>query len=189
MDGHAIKGLPYDPPTDDSAVTKKWVLDQLANLPDTSVPVGTIAFWLDSSTPSGWFRCDGGTFNTQLFPKLHRYLSGLDVYTRSGTVPVFNDTWMGSVGVQNGWTPGKQRSSLTARPSTKFETDELGEHSHFMGETGEVSGDKSGGRFYPNTSGPEATSREGKHKHSISSGGDSITRPPTVTGYWIIKHD
>ena len=189
MDNNAIKGLPYDPPTDDSAVSKKWVLDQLANQPDTSVPVGTIAFWMANTDPKGWFRCNGGSYDRRAYPKLHSFLSGLDIYQTSGVLPAFNDYWMGQVGVQNGWPTGKKRSSQTARPSTAFKTNKLGEHSHFMGRTGEVSGDKSGGRFYPSTDGPSKTSNEGLHEHLIVDGGDVITRPPTVTGYWIIKHD
>ena len=198
MDNHAIKGLPYDPPTDDSAVSKKWVLDQIAAIPDTSVPVGTIAFWANTTTPRGWYLCKGQAFDRSLNPKLHQYLSGLDIYPTPGRLPDLSDYWMGQVGTQNGAVPGKRKGSLTAKPSTEFKTDNIGEHSHStVGMNNrKMSAAPNSGREcirpygYGDSASPEyPTNSKGKHEHKIASGGDSITRPPTVTGYWIIKHD
>jgi microcystin-dependent protein len=199
MDGNAIKGLPYDPPTDDSAVTKKWVLDQIAAQPDTSVPVGTIAFWpKGGNAPSGWFFCNGGSFDTTKYPKLHQFLNGLDIYPSRGRTPNLNDRWLGQIGTENGNAPGKFKSSLTKKPSNDFVTNKAGAHSHTTvgmnnrkmsaaPNTGRECIRPYGIKDDPSPEYP-TTSHDG-HTHKIASGGDSITRPPTVTGYWIIKHD
>ena len=189
MDGNAIKGLPYNPPTDDSAVSKKWVLDQIAAIPDTSVPVGTIAFWVNDSSPSGWLKLDGSSFDRNKYPKLHKYLQGLDIYRTNGRLPDLDDKWLGQIGPNNGQQVGKEKTSMTAKPTADFETGENGDHTHRVGTPGEVQGSKSAGRFTYDINSGSPTSSAGKHKHKIAKGGDNITRPPTVTGFWIIKHD
>ena len=189
MDGNALVGLPYDPPTDDSAVSKEWVLDQIKNQPDTSVPVGTIAFWMGSSAPTGWFKCNGSTFDHTRYTRLHNHLRGLPIYTTTGYLPDLNDHWLGQCGFYNGTSPGVKKVSLTRLPANSFMTSTTGAHTHKFGRPANVDGKASEGRMYYDTENGNPTSKEGDHRHVVSEGGDSITRPPSITGFWIIKHD
>ena len=190
MDDNPITGLPYDPPTDDSAVSKKWVLDQLDNLPNQSVPVGVISFWISADDqPAGYLRLDGDTFSIQKYPKLHTFLARNFHGYSTGTLPKLDDHWLGQVGRNNGLNPGRKVDYLTSLPKNDFKTNNTGAHTHKFGIAGQVSGDKSDGRMYHNPTSGLPTSSAGAHEHKIASGGDAITRPPSLTGYWIIKHD
>ena len=190
MDDNPITGLPYDPPTDDSAVSKKWVLDQLDNLPNQSVPVGVISFWISADDqPAGYLRLDGDTFSIQKYPKLHTFLARNFHGYSTGTLPKLDDHWLGQVGRNNGLNPGRKVDYLTSLPKNGFKTNNTGAHTHKFGIAGQVSGDKSDGRMYHNPTSGLPTSSAGAHEHKIASGGDAITRPPSLTGYWIIKHD
>ncbi len=92
-----------------------------------------------------------------------------------------------------------------------------GAHRHNMGSVDNVDGKSSGGRFFPNIDGPEKTSehlghthavtisggvsdykdsnpldrttnnQSANHTHTITGGGDNVTRPESVIGYWIIR--
>ena len=45
-----------------------------------SVPVGFVGYWMGtvSNIPSGWFICNGSTFNTTLYPKLYKALNNVN---------------------------------------------------------------------------------------------------------------
>ena len=71
-------------------------------------------------------------------------------------------------------------------PTTPFVTANDGEHRHAIGNSGTVNGSSSTGRFYADTNGSIKTSYDGVHNHAIT-GGDVVTRPPTLAVHFIIK--
>ena len=142
--------------------------------------------------------CNGASFDTTKYPKLHNYLSGLAIYPNRGYLPNFDDRWLGQVGTNNGSAVGKFKDSMTAKPNNDFVTNNAGSHSHkTVGMNNrKMSAAPNTGRecIRPYGTGDDAspeypTDSHPGHTHKIASGGDTITRPPTVVGRWIIKHD
>jgi hypothetical protein len=146
-------------------------------------------FWMSKDPAKGYLHCDGSSFDRQKYPNLHSFLlRNYPGYT-SGYTPEFYDTWCSSVGPHNSWGVGKKVESLTKKPTVPFKTNETGSHTHKFATAAEVQGSKSSGRMYYDTENGLPTSSAGEHQHSITDGGDGITRPPSLIGYWIIKHD
>ena len=166
--------------------------------PVGSLPTGTIVMWFGSNAPEGWLICDGRSFNTDELSNLHAHLQSVPNY-ESGKTPDFRGLYPGGAGTApsnrggNALTIGGEPETnayhayKTARPSTKFKTSTGGNHKHKIGNTGTVSGSKSGGRFYPDVNGDKKTGVAGEHSHTIYAGGDDTTRPPTLSVHFIIK--
>jgi hypothetical protein len=119
-----------------------------------------------------------------------------------------------SLNTRSTWKTGKP-SSLTLSSSSggshshsfsdSGTTSTIGDHSHAIGTTGNVDGNKSGGRFYPGSSGVSSgpagshshtfsvsgtTGTHSGHTHTINSNNwDSYTRPYSYGVNYIIKHD
>ena len=198
MDGNDLNGLQNPPPTDTSAASKEWVLELLDEI--RAVPVGVIMYWPSSKPiPTGWFKMDGASFNTSQYPQLHEVLQGITGYT-SGKIPDYKGYFLHHTAgmdeyYDNGGLPGKKLEMRTALPRIDFKTDEI-EHDHKT-----IGMNKRGMSAAPNTGrncirpygtgddpAPEYPVNKHKHKHVIT-GGDPVTRPKTVNGYWIIRGD
>ena len=178
-------------------------------------PVGSLVAFAGAAAPAGWLLCDGGAI-----PGTYTQLIAIV----GDNTPNLKGKFLGGAG-GNDLTLGSTYNDATRKPrngsfsmsadavgnhshsfSGSGTTGSNGSHSHKMGVTGKTSGDKSSGRFYPDTSGPSTTSSAGDHSHSFSvsgstgSGGghghtvsssnwDSYTRPHTYAVNYIIKHD
>lgn len=166
--------------------------------PVGSLPTGTIVMWFGSNAPEGWLICDGRSFNTTELSNLHAHLQTVPNY-ESGKTPDFRGLYPGGAGTAPSNRGGNALTIVgepetnayhaykTARPSKKFKTSSDGNHVHKIGNTGTVDGSRSGGRFYPDVNGSKETGVAGKHSHTIDAGGDSTTRPPTLSVHFIIK--
>ena len=166
--------------------------------PVGSLPTGTIVMWFGSNAPEGWLICDGRSFNTDELSNLHAHLQSVPNY-ESGKTPDFRGLYPGGAGTApsnrggNALTIGGASETnayhayKTARPTNNFSTNTTGEHKHKIGTTGNVDGKKSDGRFYPSETSGRTTGPAGDHSHTIDAGGDSTTRPPTLSVHFIIK--
>ena len=167
--------------------------------PVGSLPTGTIVMWFGSNAPEGWLICDGRSFNTDELSNLHAHLQTVPNYT-SGKTPDFRGLYPGGAGAapsnrggneltkSGAATPNAYHAYKTARPTNKFSTSTGGNHRHKFGNTGNVDGKASGGRMYHDpVNGKAETGYAGEHAHSIDVGGDSTTRPPTLSVHFIIK--
>ena len=165
-----------DPSDSYHAANKKYVDEQVASV-GGGVPVGSIMMWMNSTVPDGWFKLQGGNFDTSTYPQLHAYLQGTNGYT-SGKLPNWAGHYPGEYGdhlAESNPALGKKVAQKTAQPS--------------------------GGAPKSSTSIPNGTTRtfngvgntnaysNGASKVTIDSGWDSVTRPPTVIVHYIIKHD
>ena len=177
-DGYRIKIYHLaDPTSDYHAANRKYVDEQVASVGGGGVPVGSIMMWMNSTVPDGWFKLQGGNFDTSTYPQLHAYLQGTNGYT-SGKLP----NWAGHY-------PGEYGDHLTeANPA-------LGK------KVAQKTAQPSGGAPKSSTSIPNGTTRtfngvgntnaysNGASKVTVNDGWDSVTRPPTVIVHYIIKHD
>ena len=179
------------------------------------VPVGCIIAYAGATAPTGWLLCDGSVIPGE-YTQLRTLIGNV--------VPNMKGRYLGGAG-GNGLTLGNSYNDGTRKPrngsfsmsadsvgshshsfSSSGSTGSAGSHSHRIGTTGQVSGDKSAGRFYPDTNGSVRTETVkdhthsfsvsgttgggGGHSHSVSSSNwDSYTRPHTYAVNYIIKHD
>jgi microcystin-dependent protein len=162
------------------------------------LPTGTIVMWFGETAPEGWLICDGRSFNTTELSNLHAHLQTVPNY-ESGKTPDFRGLYPGGAGAapsnrggnkltkSGAATPNAYHAYKTARPTNNFSTSTDGNHRHRFGVGGQVSGDKSEGRFYHRPEGSLQTGYAGDHSHTIDAGGDDTTRPPTLSVHFIIK--
>ena len=168
MQDNAVINVPI-PEEDGDAANKGYVDSKVGG-----VPVGSIMFWLLETPPEGWLKLHGGTFDIEENPELHKYLEATDGYT-SGHLP----NWAGRYPVEYGGHAtanlGSFIESQTKLPSDiKAETTSIPDGSM---------------RTFAKSGGTNAYS-DGLSKIAVKiSGGDSVTRPPSVVGHYIIKHD
>ena len=170
MQEHRVLNV-HSPEQDGDAANKKYVDDKAGG-----VPVGSIMFWLNSVPPSGWFKLHGGTFDVDKYPKLHSYLNGTEGY-KSGYLP----NWAGRYPVEYGDHVTADLGSLvgfrTALPTNRPIT----------AKTSSIPDGRT--RTFNGAGGTNAYS-DGLSQISVTlSGGDNVTRPPSVIGHYIIKHD
>jgi microcystin-dependent protein len=167
--------------------------------PVGSLPTGTIVMWFGSTAPEGWLICDGREFNTTELSNLHAHLQTVPNYN-SGSTPDFRGLYPGGAGAAPSDRGGNTltisseprtnayHAYRTARPTNRFSTSTDGNHRHKFGNTGNVDGKASGGRMYHDPdNGKAQTGYAGEHSHFIDVGGDSTTRPPTLSVHFIIK--
>jgi microcystin-dependent protein len=153
--------------------------------------------WLSDTPPTGWLICDGSDYDIAQYSELNQFL--MTCYgTNSGKLPDFRGLYPAGAGAGDpsrgghALTKGGQakanayHAQRTAQPTNPFVAADDGEHRHRMGNTGTVNGSSSEGRFYPDTNGSKWTSYAGVHTHAIT-GGDNVTRPPTLAIHFIIK--
>ncbi len=170
MQEHRVLNV-HSPEQDGDAANKKYVDDKVGG-----VPVGSIMFWLHSAPPSGWFKLHGGTFDVGEYPKLHEYLLKSSGYSL-GYLP----NWAGRYPVEYG-------DHVTADLGTMvgFRT-ALPKNKPITAKTSSIPDGKT--RTFNGAGGTNAYS-DGLSQINVSlSGGDNVTRPPSVVGHYIIKHD
>ena len=143
------------------------------------VPVGAIMMWMGASAPDGWLFCRGNSFDISTYPLLHAHLQEMHGYV-SGKTPDFKGYFPGGAG---------------AGPAN-LTPDQAG-YTH-AAKTGQPSG---GPPTSNNTNVPDGTTRgfsaagstnaysAGAGPITINNGWDSVTRPPTLSVNFIIKHD
>ena len=158
---------------DTGAVPKSYVDAKVSA--GASVPVGAIMIWMNSAVPDGWFKLQGGNFNTSTYPKLHTYLLATDGYT-AGKLPDWKGHYPGEYGDHlAGVSLGKKLGQRTAMPAGGAPTT-----SNLIPNGNQ--------RTFTATGNTNAYS-DGIAQVSISDGWDAVTRPQTVVVHYIIKHD
>ena len=171
MQDHKVINVPY-PEDDTDAANKKYVDDQSGG-----VPVGSIMFWLNTTPPDGWFKLHGDTFDVAKYPKLHNYFNSTEGYT-SGKLP----NWAGRYPVEYGDHAtlgiGSMIGDRTKLPTTKPITAKTSQSI----PNGAV-------RTFSKGGGTNAYSDGASQIGVTLSGGDNVTRPPSVIGHYIVKHD
>ena len=162
---------------ENTAVPRSYVDNAVANAGGGGVPVGSIMIWINSDAPDGWFKLQGGNFDTSTYPQLHAYLQGTNGYT-NGKLPDWGGHYPGEYGdhlQESNPALGKKVSQKTAQPSS--------------GAPKSAASIPNGGtRTFNGTGGTNAYS-DGKSKVTIDEGWDNVTRPKTVIVHYIIKHD
>ena len=177
------------------------------------VPPGTVVPYAGSTVPSGWLLCDGRAVNRTQFAALFAAISvahGVGDSVTTFNLPDYRGrflrgTVMGagrdpdrtsrisaSSGGNAGDNVGSVQNAATARPTTTaFVTNSAGDHNHMAPTTSATGGGSvevptatsNGFDYIPSI----PTSNAGAHTHSISSGGDSETRPINANVNYIIK--
>ena len=140
-----------------------------------AIPVGAIMIWMSSNAPAGWFKLQGGSFNTSTYPKLHQYLQGTAGYS-SGRLPNWSGHYPGEYGDHMATSLGTKVGARTAQPSggaPRSTSNTI--------PTGAT-------RTFTATGGTNAYSN-GQGRVTIGEGWDNTTRPKTVVVHYIIKHD
>ena len=163
-----------DPSDPYHASNKKYVDEQVASVGGNGVPVGSIMIWMNSDAPAGWFKLQGGTFDTTANPLLHAYLQKTNAYV-PGVLPNWSGRYPGEYGDHLSGTLGVFANAKTAQPSGGAPRSS---NSIPNGNT----------RTFGAAGGTNAYS-DGASRVTIDSGWDSTTRPKTVVVHYIIKHD
>ena len=159
-----------EPTEDDQPATRAYVDQQAGG----GVPVGSIMIWMNSDAPAGWFKLQGGSFDTATYPKLHAYLQKTSGYV-SGTLPAWDGHYPGEYGSHLNQPLGTKVGQRTAQPSGGAP------------KSSKTIPDGSTRTF--NGAGNTNAYSNGIKQVSIDSGWDSYTRPQTVIVHYIIKHD
>jgi hypothetical protein len=159
-----------------------------------TVPIGVIMMWsgAQSTIPSGWYLCDGGTHNGNTTPNLkERFVVGASSdTTSSNTQHRLNQTGGG----------GTHTHTIITHPKT-LNTTSNGSHNHtlpFESKNDLDDNSDSHDRYYyygsANTNGTVTTTSNGSHNHSISVPGQSFNSgasvadlPPYYALYYIMK--
>ena len=160
------------------------------------LPTGTIAMWMGSSPPDGFFLCLGGRFDHTQYPKLHSFLSANLPGYSAGTLPDYRGYFPGGHG------GGGMSASLGGK--TKWQTgnpgltvNSSGSHSHTtsMYRNKDNKSSNSGNKenlmrtsFNSGSSTSLSTNTTGSHSHSLS-GWDAQTQPNAFAINFMIKHD
>ena len=158
-------------PTDDKMAANKQYVDAQAS---SSVPVGSIMMWMNSTAPTGWFKLTGSNFDVSKYPQLHAYLQQSSGYT-SGKLPNWRGRYPGQLGDHLSGDVGIFHSQRTAKPSGGSP-----KSSHQFNDGSQDTANKAGGTHFADVPTRQVV---------IDSGWDSVTRPPTVAVNFIIKHD
>ena len=164
-----------DPADRYHAANKKYVDEQVASVGGSGVPVGSIMIWMNSDAPDGWFKLQGGTFDTIANPQLHAYLQGTTGYI-AGTLPDWSGRYPGEYGDHLTHPLGSKQGAKTAQPSggaPRSSSNTIPD-----GTT----------RTFTATGNTNAYSA-GQGRVVIGDGWDATTRPKTVVVHYIIKHD
>ena len=204
MESGAIQG--------EEIATKDWVLSQVGGV--AAVPAGLIAFWASSDTiPAGWLPLDGRSYNVVQNPIMNKVVQNMHG-AQPGKLPNWeghfihhrdtNETYH-----NNGGRPGQPVAQTTANSSVSggITMKGAGRHTHtyetFIGMgagsttgqniqrpvTSKASGDRK--KFTNTDTGPPDDTYikyVAAHTHALQ-GFDTMTRPKSVNGYWIIKTD
>lgn len=87
-------------------VTKEYVDRYYIQL-TSSIPVGSIFFWVSTQEPPDiYFKLDGSSFDVDEYVDLHNYLLGTNGYTR-GVLPNYDNRYLCHIGNKNNGSPGQ----------------------------------------------------------------------------------
>ena len=160
---------------ENSAVPKSYVDNAVASAGGGGgVPVGSIMIWMNSTAPSGWFKLQGGSFDTSTYPQLHAYLQNTSGYT-SGRLPSWSGHYPGEYGGHLNGSMGEKVGQRTAQPNG--------------GAPKSSASIPNGGTRTFNGAGGTSAYSDSTAKVTINDGWDTYTRPQTVIVHYIIKHD
>lgn len=117
-------------------VTKKYVDSKYFQL-TSSVPVGSIFFWVSTQEPPEvYFKLDGSSFDTEIYTNLHNYLLGSDGYSK-GILPNYQNRYLCYIGDTNSGSPGKQLIDANKfTGTTNSVTMTMANHTHAMSQEG-----------------------------------------------------
>lgn len=130
--------ITYQGPIEDNkeVITKQYVDDLYAKY-TSSVPVGSIFFWVSTQEPpSLYFKLDGSSFDPDIYESLHNYLLGSDGYTK-GKLPDYSNRYACHAGSPNDGAPGQKLIDTNSFTGTTDPiTMALGSHKHTVAVTG-----------------------------------------------------
>lgn len=113
-------------------ITKKYV-DDVYYKYTSSVPLGSIFFWVSTQEPpNGYFKLDGSSFDTEIYVRLHNHLLGSNGYTK-GKLPDYRNRYACHLGDPNDGAPGEKltdTNSFTGTTNSIVMT--MGAHKHTM---------------------------------------------------------
>ena len=162
----------------------------------TGLPTGTIAMWMGSSPPSGFFLCRGGRFDHNQYPKLHSFLSANLPGYSAGTLPDYRGYFPGghggggmssSLGGKTGWQTGDPGLTIPSGGSHTHITRVDKNKDNNSENKGKENNLMKGGSYLKGEV-KLTTDTGGSHSHSLS-GWDSLTKPNAFAINFMIKHD
>jgi microcystin-dependent protein len=162
----------------------------------TGLPTGTIAMWMGSSPPDGFFLCRGGRFDHNQYPELHSFLSANLPGYSAGTLPDYRGYFPGghggggmssSLGGKNGWQTGNPGLTIPSGGSHTHVTRVDKNKDNNSANKGDENNLMKGGSYLKGTV-DLTTDKGGSHSHSLS-GWDSLTKPNAFAINFMIKHD
>ncbi len=178
-----------------------WILDWTQIPPVDGIDIGYIVGWGSNVTPPDYLLpLNGGTYNWSDFPHLQSLqATHPSEFIASSTATTFTLVDINTSGrfLRGGLTAGVNQNFFTALPTTPFLTN-TDSHSHTFGlglssATNQFAVSALFASFEPglnsvslNTSIERNTSSH-SHSHSITSGGDSETRPINTSVIWCLK--
>ena len=160
------------------------------------LPTGTIAMWMASSPPSGFFLCRGGRFDHTQHPKLHSFLSANLPGYAAGTLPDYRGYFPGghggggmsaSLGGKTKWQTGNPGLTVNSNGSHSHTTFMYRNNDNKSGNDGPAQNYLSGTRKNKGSSNV-ASNTAGSHSHSLS-GWDGQTQPNAFAVNFMIKRD
>ena len=155
------------PVTFNKEVITKEYIDEVYKSLITSIPVGTIFFWISrESTPDDYYELNGAPFDINTHPELHTYLQGTHGYV-SGKLPDFKDRFACHLGSPNDGAPGQQLVDTNAFTATT--------NSVNMTMTAHKHGYTTGTGVHTHTATiSNAAQNKGDHSHTYHSWGNSM---------------
>ena len=162
----------------------------------TGLPIGTIAMWMGSSPPDGFFLCRGNTFDTTEYPELHSFLSANLPGYSAGTLPDYRGYFPGghggggmssSLGGKTGWQTGNPGLTVNSNGSHSHSTSMYRNKDNSSANKGDPQ-NLMRTSFNGGSSTSLSTNTTGSHSHSLS-GWDSLTKPNAFAINFMIKHD
>ena len=160
------------------------------------LPTGTIAMWMGSSPPAGFFLCRGGRFDHNQYPKLHSFLSANLPGYSAGTLPDYRGYFPGghgdggmsaSLGGKTKWQTGNPGLTVNSNGSHSHTTFMYRNNDNKSGNDGPAQNYLSGTHKNKGSSNV-ASNTAGSHSHSLS-GWDGQTQPNAFAINFMIKHD
>ena len=162
----------------------KWMPSGGDKKSEDSIPIGSIMAFATTTTPNGWLKLDGSTFDRSVFTELGNLLN-------SDTLPDFRGKFLRSTSGTD--TMLSLHDFTTGLPKVDFTAEEDGEHKHSLktknviyshsGTSGEDPNGFGGGFYKNNTT---AINPAGKHTHKVI-GGDAETAPDHAIVEYFIK--
>lgn len=154
-----------------------------------AVPTGTIVMWFGSTAPEGWLICDGRSFSTTTYANLHAHLQTVPNYT-SGKTPDFRGLYPGGAGRADSGRGGNQ---LTVGGNAKtnsyhaYMTAKPRNNNFVINNNLYVNQDNKDSNRGNKVNYNRTNFNNGSASSLTVSGGDDVTRPPTLSVHFIIK--